>query len=222
MTLLIVYIVFGAIGAWLAAWLAGIDFKQTMTTRELVIVQGGGYAGQAMIVVAWLRLVERRDESPRIVAAGLGVIAVIATVPIVYGAASIARWMIEIARGVETDPIAHAVLEQMSTAPRDAWFVAQCLLVTLGAGVIEEVAYRGCLQRGLRSMGIGPWTAISITSALFTAQHIGVAEAHALAGLLALSLGLGWAMERSGRLTAPIVMHVLFNAGNLAAMLATT
>jgi membrane protease YdiL (CAAX protease family) len=26
---------------------------------------------------------------------------------------------------------------------------------------------------------------------------------------------LGWAYEKTGRLTAPIVMHALFNAGNL-------
>ena len=34
-------------------------------------------------------------------------------------------------------------------------------------------------------------------------------------GLFVLALGLGWAYEKTGRLLTPIVMHALFNAGNL-------
>ena len=60
-----------------------------------------------------------------------------------------------------------------------------------------------------------PWTAIIITSAAFSAMHIGSAAVYALPGLFVLSLGFGWARERTGRLAAPIVMHAAFNVGNL-------
>ena len=33
--------------------------------------------------------------------------------------------------------------------------------------------------------------------------------------LLVLGAGFGWVYDKTGRLTAPIVMHALFNAGNL-------
>ncbi len=46
-------------------------------------------------------------------------------------------------------------------------------------------------------------------------MHVGVARWHALAALLVLSIGLGWVYEKTGRLTAAISMHVLFNAANL-------
>ena len=55
-----------------------------------------------------------------------------------------------------------------------------------------------------------------IVSAFFAVMHIGNSEPHAVAALFVLSLGFGWAYERTGRLTAPIVMHMGFNAGNLA------
>ena len=65
-------------------------------------------------------------------------------------------------------------------------------------------------------------TAITLTSVAFVLMHMTVASPHALAPLFVLSLGLGWAYERTGRLAAPIVMHMVFNLANLALALVTT
>ena len=75
--------------------------------------------------------------------------------------------------------------------------------------------YRGILQRTLLKLDLGPWTAIFITATVFVTMHAGVVPPHALPPLFVLAVGFGWVYERTGRLTAPIVMHVLFNAVNL-------
>ena len=47
-------------------------------------------------------------------------------------------------------------------------------------------------------------------------MHLTIVEPYALVVLFVLSVGLGWAYEKSGRLTAPVTMHLLFNVANLA------
>jgi len=76
--------------------------------------------------------------------------------------------------------------------------------------------YRGVLQEALRRLGIGAWPAVLGVSAIFTLLHATVVPWHGLVGLAAISIAFGWVYERTGRLTASITLHMLFNAGNLA------
>ena len=46
-------------------------------------------------------------------------------------------------------------------------------------------------------------------------MHAGAARWRALPALFVLSIGFGWIYEKTGRLWASIVMHVLFNAVNV-------
>ena len=93
--------------------------------------------------------------------------------------------------------------------------------LVLAAPIIEEVMYRGLLQQVIVSVGIRRWPAIIITSVFFALMHIDAAQPHAVLALFVLSLGFGLVYERTGRLLAPIVMHALFNAANLALGLTT-
>lgn len=150
-------------------------------------------------------------------------------------AAVIARWY----SGEPPDAVAHKTLRLLSdpaaiAAEGSTWWWLTTISVLLGAPIAEEMVYRGFIQSAIRravlwsaesrapdGLRIPPsrraaWTAIIGTSALFASMHIGVAETHALFTLFALSLCFGIACERSGRLLAPIVMHILFNAANLA------
>ena len=54
-----------------------------------------------------------------------------------------------------------------------------------------------------------------IASVIFALAHLTVVPPHGLAALFVLSLGFGWAYEKTGSLWAPFTMHALFNAGNL-------
>ena len=113
------------------------------------------------------------------------------------------------------DTIAHSTLRQLAATPPGPWLVVMALLVVIAVPVMEEVMYRGLLQRAIAALGLGRVTAIVGSSAIFVMMHLGTVEPHALPALLLLSLGLGWTYERTGNLVAPITMHVLFNAINL-------
>ena len=119
------------------------------------------------------------------------------------------------------DVIAHDTLAQLAESPAGLWLVVMSIQVVFIAPLLEEVLYRGILQRTLTSLDLGRWTGIVITSTVFVMMHVGAARWHALPALFLLSLGFGWVYERTGRLAAPIAMHVMFNALNLALALMT-
>ncbi len=145
----------------------------------------------------------------------MGAVTLIALWPVMQGVSFVFGALARVIQQEPVDRIAHDTLQQLAESPADVWLVVMALLVTLAAPVLEEVMYRGILQRMIVGLDLSRWTAILITSGVFVAMHTGVAQWHALPALFVLSVGFGWVYERTGRLTAPIVMHVLFNAVNL-------
>ena len=77
--------------------------------------------------------------------------------------------------------------------------------------IFEETLFRGILQSMLRGYLGKPWPAILITSFLFSLMHPWM---HWPA-IFALSLGFGYAYERSGSLLRPIFMHIIFNTAHI-------
>jgi membrane protease YdiL (CAAX protease family) len=73
--------------------------------------------------------------------------------------------------------------------------------------IFEELLFRGFFQTSLRSLSDSPWVAIVFTSIFFAILH---PPSH-IPALFMLSVGLGYAYERSGSLLRPILMHILFN-----------
>jgi membrane protease YdiL (CAAX protease family) len=121
----------------------------------------------------------------------------------------------EFVSGESPDPIAHATLQLLVDSERDGWLVVLLGLVILVVPIVEELLYRGLLQDALVRAGLGRWGGIGLTGLAFALMHYTAAAPHAVAALFVLGLGFGWAYERTGRLIAPIVMHVLFNLGNV-------
>ena len=113
----------------------------------------------------------------------------------------------------------HSTFELLRTSPNITLNVAMIVVVLAFAPIAEELAFRGGLLRALRGLRGPPWLAIAITSLLFAAVHVPAltagAMASGLATLFTLAVILGWLMERTGRITAPIVAHALFNLINL-------
>ena len=83
------------------------------------------------------------------------------------------------------------------------------------APVFEEFFFRGFAYPTLKQRW-GAWRALLIVSALFTVIHLHVPS---MGPLFALAIGLGLAYELTGSLLAPITMHALFNATNVAMLL---
>ncbi|MBL0928050.1 MAG: CPBP family intramembrane metalloprotease [Phycisphaerales bacterium] len=130
-----------------------------------------------------------------------------------------------IARLAGMDPpggIAHVTLNTLTTQPMGAGWWMVVAGVVVGAPIAEELIYRAALQTGVRRALGSPAAAILVTSAVFTVQHLGAAAWHALPALFVLSAAFGVAYERTGRITAPIAMHMLFNAANIAVAVLTT
>ena len=132
---------------------------------------------------------------------------------------SIAAWLQLFFGGGQAPAEGHSTFELLRTSPSFALASAMVVVILACAPITEELAFRGGLLRALRGMRLPPWTSIAIASALFAAVHIPALTAGAMASglttLFALGVVLGWLMERTGRITAPIVAHALFNLINL-------
>jgi hypothetical protein len=83
------------------------------------------------------------------------------------------------------------------------------------APLFEELFFRGFAYPILKQR-LGAVTALVTVSVVFALIHFNLPS---MAPLFALSLGLGVVYEMTGSLLAPIVMHALFNAANVAMLL---
>ncbi|MGD2074778.1 MAG: JDVT-CTERM system glutamic-type intramembrane protease [Gammaproteobacteria bacterium] len=84
--------------------------------------------------------------------------------------------------------------------------------------IVEELVFRGLVQdlahRHLRPWHLGPLSHANIlTSLLFTALHFVNHPPLWAAAVLAPSLIFGFFKDRTGRLAAPILLHVFYNSG---------
>jgi membrane protease YdiL (CAAX protease family) len=85
----------------------------------------------------------------------------------------------------------------------------------LMAPVVEEVFFRGVVQRGLRAHGgpLGrPWVAIAMTAVGFGLLHLGSAPAMHAALVVIPALALGWVFERTHSIPLCIALHSAANA----------
>jgi len=183
--------------------------------------------GQAVIALIYAgRLASSRAASPdrRASGAKAGLVA-LAAFALVWPVTVCVGWLVSsVAECFGYRPpgaIAHETLRLLMHSPRDGWFVAMVLVVLLAVPILEELFYRGLLQEAMVRIGAGRWPAVVLSSMVFAAMHWANTAPHAVASLFVLSLGFGWAYERTGRLTASIAMHMFFNVANLAVALAT-
>jgi membrane protease YdiL (CAAX protease family) len=109
----------------------------------------------------------------------------------------------------------HPTLEELVKAS----MMVKCFIVfstLIVVPVFEELLFRGLIQSTLTAHLGRPWQAIAITSLMFAALHPSVTH---FAGLLVLSICLGYAYEKSGSLLRPMLIHVLFNTISITAVL---
>jgi membrane protease YdiL (CAAX protease family) len=106
----------------------------------------------------------------------------------------------------------------LSPQPHLQWFVeaaegpqlAVMLAIVCGLGpIVEEVVFRGYLQRGLEQW-LGPSASLWIVSLFFGLVHVGSGW-HLFLPLALMGLLFGFLRNRSNGLAAPIVVHMLHN-----------
>lgn len=88
------------------------------------------------------------------------------------------------------------------------------LIVGIGAPIVEEIFYRGLVQRSIERR-FGVWPGIVGSAVVFGASHFQLLQ---LPALLLFGVVLGLLAHRTGRLGAPIAAHVLFNLITVVAL----
>ncbi len=207
--------VLAGIGGW---WGAGRGEEHTM--QGLAWLYGSATIAQIPIVLLYANLSHKHGSHHVL---PISCTAFVVFVPTALTIAALGHVVLVIA-GVESPSnLGHETLKQLADAPwgTSTWTVVLC--ATLGAGIVEEVMYRGLILPAFDAVigGKTLWKAAFATSALFAVMHIDVAQPSAIVGLFALSLGLCWARVKSGGVLAPIVIHVVFNAMNIAFVYST-
>jgi membrane protease YdiL (CAAX protease family) len=207
--------VLSGIGAWL-----GDSISSDSAIQSTAWMYGGAIATQIPILFLYVNL-QKKPKWHHTVSTVCVTFAVFVPIALVVAAISHA---ILVFAGLESQSnLGHSTLEQLADTSWgfSAWVVVLC--VTLGAGIVEELMYRGLILPAFNTVigGKSPWRAIVATSVVFAVMHIGAAESSAILGLFVLSIGLCWARVKSGGILAPIVIHILFNAINIAFVYST-
>jgi membrane protease YdiL (CAAX protease family) len=188
---------------------------------------------------------------------GLGCLAWLAVIPVVYVVALVSENSYE--RWAGAPPKPHPLTELLANNPGPLEWARDTFLALIAAPVLEELLFRGVLQRWMNNraraawigvgaalavaaaeaptdpwwLRLGPpvfilllvppfvllgrlrrrrrqtWQGIYASALLFAAAHSGVWPTPI--PLFVLGLALGWLAWRTQSLTAPIVLHVLFN-----------
>lgn len=184
---------------------------------------GRAESERAWVVHARARIgVRRAPAAPAspLGAIGAGVVGLLIAWPIVMGTGELTGLAFEYLTGEAPPMIAHKTLETLASADLgDPWLIMMTAAVVLLAPLLEEVVYRGAVHGCLRGLMVSPWPAIVLSAMLFASMHFGTAANVAIPGLLVLGIGLSIVYERTGTLLAPIVMHALFNLGNIGLLL---
>jgi membrane protease YdiL (CAAX protease family) len=96
-----------------------------------------------------------------------------------------------------------------------AVLLAFAVAALVGAPIVEELVFRGVLQRGLTKLAGAP-VAIGLQAVLFSTYHFvpdGSGYSHFYFGaLVVFGIGAGIAVDRTGRLGPGIVAHAINNA----------
>lgn len=87
--------------------------------------------------------------------------------------------------------------------------LAAMFSAVLVAPVVEEIFFRGVVQRLAHQITTSPAAAIVLASLAFAATH---SPWTTQPSIFVLSLFLGWLYFRSGSILVPILMHAIFNA----------
>jgi membrane protease YdiL (CAAX protease family) len=159
--------------------------------------------GMAAIVPAWLSpeptLSRLGLVRPALPGWGYAVLPLGSVVPLALGLA----FAYALAQVLPPDRSGELLYNQMTWSAA----VPFILFIALAPGLLEELLFRGYIQRRLLERW-SPWTAILITSALFTVMHV---TPHAMVAVIPLAIWLCVIAWRTGSVWPGVVCHAFVN-----------
>jgi uncharacterized protein len=129
-----------------------------------------------------------------------GIVTQLLLIPLLYGPIF---WLTELDSSDLEDP-ARGLTDRATGSLGVAMLI---LIVGIGAPIVEEIFYRGLLQRSLERR-FGVWPGILGSALLFGVSHFQLLQ---LPALVLFGVVLGLLAQRTGRLAAPIAAHIVFN-----------
>lgn len=202
----------------------GLGITATPTaTRELAIIGVASYSTGIIVAIAlaWLIHGSAPFAGFRLTWRGalLGVFGAVLSWPIVTATGMLLVAAHEHWTGQPVPRVAHATLERVVAGTLDPWTIVLIGCAVIGAPILEELMYRGFVQSGILRATRLAWLSVVAASIFFGMMHIAGGAGmpwYAVAVVTVLSICMGVAFERTRDLSTPIVMHILFNAGNVA------
>ena len=205
--------VLGSVGA-----VVGMSQGEHGTMEQLGWISLCALAAQLPVVFVYAFYPKPSTPSRRAMVVAVGFVVF---TPLAMVTASVAHTMFSALGWEDPNGLGHETLLLLKTSSFSTASVLVIFAATIGAGIIEEVVFRGVLFPSIPLIfrGVSVWGAAILTSVIFALMHMGSVPPSALAGLFVLSVGLCWARVNSGGVLAPIVIHILFNALNIALVL---
>ena len=217
-----------AIGTWGASWALGMlvlgplaivamgaDLGDDLTVPQLAVATAVGWVALCgALVLASQRAGTadfRRDFAVAfrpidLVGIPIGIVLQIGVIPLMYRPLR-AVWPTTFS----TEEVEERANDLVNRAG-DRWAWLLVVVVVIGAPVIEELVYRGLLQRSI-SRTVGLTSGLLLTSLWFALIHPSAVE---WPGLIVAGLAFGVGVVLTGRIGMGIATHMAFNAAGLA------
>lgn len=213
----------GSVGAIVGAQLSVDDEAFARLTRATT-----GNIAQLLCAAAFilspLFVVAARTKCKVLPAITAGIMGFVLVAPLVTGAALLVNVVLTFMGEPPAPTVAHSTLILLRDKGDLLFTVLTLAQVTLLVPLAEELGWRGLLQPSLRAAGLGAYSAVLVTALLFASIHWSVipvdGRAAGLIMLFMLGIALGMLRERTGGVLASVVLHGVFNAANVALVLA--
>lgn len=186
-----------------------IDELDELSMSLIVVAQIGLWAGLLGVPLVVARTkgngvvsdfgVRMTGRDP-LVGGAWGFLTQLLLIPLVY-------WPIIELADIDLDDLSAPARELTERAVEPFGVVMLVLFVGVAAPIVEEIFYRGLLQRSL-ARRFGPGVAVVGTAVIFAASHLQLLQFPAL---LLAGLVFGILAQRSGRLGSAIAAHMVFN-----------
>lgn len=185
---------------WLAVGQLGLWFGMLGVPLFAARVKGNG-------AVADFRIWSRRWDPA--LGAAVGLLTQFLVVPALY-------WPIFSLFDVGVDDLEQPARGLTDRATDPVGVLLLVLIVGIGAPIIEEIFYRGLLQRAL-ARRYGPWPGVIGSALVFGLSHFQLLQ---LPALVALGIVLARLTDRTGRLGPAIFAHMAFNMVTVVVLVA--
>jgi len=212
----------GVVALLLVGWFALLGRDALLSTAERSVEFGHLVSGAVIygsILLFLVGLMIYRNISPSRVfgwqecgfgaALGRGLLYLAAAYPLLM----LVQAMVFGATDGELSPQEVVQFLQDAEAPRDRFAVV--VLAVAVAPVAEEMIFRGYLY-AVGKRYLGTVLSLVLSSLLFAVLH---GHAASIPALFTLAMCLGLAYEKSGSLIVPMIMHAVFNAISVGAIL---